>query len=83
MSGEIKPEMWETTIGFLEQIGCDSVEDVAWKWEESGVKKITVTFEHPIYLTDKGPKQLEDRETTQERKIDNRKKKTVHFNRNK
>lgn len=55
MSKEIRPEMWENTVQFLEQVGCESVEDVTWKWEKSGVKKITITFEHPVYLTDKEP----------------------------
>jgi hypothetical protein len=51
MSKELKLEMWENTVHFLEQIGCEDIEDVTWKYEEVGVKQITITLEHPIYLT--------------------------------
>jgi len=50
MSGELKPEMWESTVQFLEQIGCEDVKDVTWDSnEDAGIKRIIVTFEHPIY----------------------------------
>lgn len=52
MSKELKPEMWETVIHFLEQIGCEDIEDVSWKFVSDGaVEQITIKFEHPIYLT--------------------------------
>ena len=51
MSEKLKPEMWENTLHFLQQIGCESVKDVTWKYNGDAVKQITVTFEHPIYLT--------------------------------
>lgn len=50
-SKELKPKMWENTIHFIEQVGCEDVEDVSWKYNSEGaVEQITVTFEHPIYL---------------------------------
>lgn len=55
MSGKLKPKMWESTIHFIEQIGCEDVEDVSWSYENNAVKKITITLEHPIFLTDDPP----------------------------
>lgn len=55
MACELKPEMWEDTIHFLEQIGCESVKEVSRKYEDNAVKEITITFEHPIYLTGDPP----------------------------
>jgi hypothetical protein len=59
MSGEIKPEMWENTLSFLKQITSEAVKDVSWKWRNSGVEKITITFEHPIYTTDRAGNEKE------------------------
>ncbi len=64
MSTELKPEMWENAVCFLEQIGCEDVEDVTWKYNSEGaIEKITITFGHPIFRTDDPPELNRPQET--------------------
>ena len=60
MGSELKPEMWEKTTHFIEQIGCEDVEDVSWSYEDNAVKKITITLEHPIFLTGEPPERNDE-----------------------
>lgn len=54
MANELQAEMWENTVRFIKQIDCESVADMCWKYNKDGaVSKIEITFERPIYLTDK------------------------------
>ncbi len=53
LRGDIKQEMWEKTMNFLQEVEHKNVVDVCWKYNDDGaIEGIEVAFENPLYFTD-------------------------------